>query len=227
WVMAECTRVVRGALPDADRGRVGRLGRRALPLVHRVVRDAVQPDLAVAPGLLGRPLDALVEVFRLARRPDVETAWRAACAARVDAHARIAVRHPLLGIDHFPVLVLVRGARGHVGMLLDHPAPLVRVEILEVEPLAVRAVGQDHRVLAVTWRTKHVGAQHEVVVDADGDGPVDAHAVAELAREVGHRRPRSRTKSNVAALTPPPSLTRITSSRLKMGSLALMVSPGK
>src|SRR5262249_56730947 len=97
-------------------------------------------------------------------------------------------------------------------MLLDHAAPLVGVEILEVQPLAVRAVGQDDRVPAVIRRAKHVGAQDEAVVHTDGHVPVDAHAVADFALEGGQCRPRSSTTSNVAALSPAASRTCITSS---------------
>src|SRR5256712_5715480 len=79
-VVAEVAVVVGGALPDADRGEVRRLLGRHLPLVHRVVGDAREADLAVAPGLPGRPLDAVVEVFRLAGRPEVEDAGGAAGA---------------------------------------------------------------------------------------------------------------------------------------------------
>src|SRR2546430_14769892 len=78
--------VVGGPPPDADRGEVRRLLGRHLPLVHRVVGDAREADLAVAPGLPGRPLDAVVEVFRLAGRPEVEDAGeigRASCRERV------------------------------------------------------------------------------------------------------------------------------------------------
>ena len=73
-------------------------------------------------------------------------------------------------------------------MLIDHAAPLIGVEILEVEPLAVRAVGQDHRLLARRERAKDVGAKDEAVVGPDRHVPVDPHAVADLAHEVGHRR---------------------------------------
>lgn len=75
-------------------------------------------------------------------------------------------------------------------------------------------------------RAKYVGAKDEAVVNADGNVPVDAQAIADLAQELGHR-PRSTTKSNVAALPPLASLTCITRSRLKIGSLALAASPGK
>ena len=65
-VVTEITVVVGRALPDADGGQVRWLECGDLPLVHRVVGDAVEPDLAGAPGLRGRPLDAMREVLRLA-----------------------------------------------------------------------------------------------------------------------------------------------------------------
>jgi hypothetical protein len=68
---------------------------------------SVQADLATAPRLLARPLDAQLHVERLARRPAVDHAGRTPRTARIDTHAGIAVRHPFLRIDQFPVLVLV------------------------------------------------------------------------------------------------------------------------
>src|SRR5262249_11296035 len=76
---------VRGPLPYADRRQVRRLERRHQPLVHGVVRDAVQPDLAVAPVLRGRPFDAVVQVANLPSRPRVEHSGRAPRAPAVDA----------------------------------------------------------------------------------------------------------------------------------------------
>ena len=60
-------------------------------------------------------------------------------------------------------------------MLLDHAAPLVGVEVLEVQPLAVRPVGEDDRRLAGLGRAEHVGPQDEPVVDGDRHVPVDPH----------------------------------------------------
>ena len=102
--------IVGRAFPDAQRREMRRPQRRHVPLVHGVVGNAVDADLAVAPGLRARPLDAVVEVLGLARRPHVEIAGRAAGAARIDAHDRVAVRHPFLRIDQLPVLVLVARA---------------------------------------------------------------------------------------------------------------------
>src|SRR5262249_36301419 len=70
--------VVGRAFPNAQGGKVGRPQRSHLPLIHGVVGDAVDADLAVAPRPRARPLDALIEVLRLARRPHVEIARRAA-----------------------------------------------------------------------------------------------------------------------------------------------------
>src|SRR5207244_3711469 len=71
---------VGGALPWTDRGQMRRLELGDRPLVHRVVRNTVQPDLAVAPGLGSGPLNAVVEVLRLARRKVLDIAGRAAGA---------------------------------------------------------------------------------------------------------------------------------------------------
>ena len=157
------------------------LQRRALPLVLGVVGDAVQPDLAVRPGLHAGPFDAKRQVLRFAQRPDVDDAGRAAGAAAVDAHDRVAVRHPFLGIDHLPALVLVGRAGRNVGMDFAHPVPLLLVEVREVQPLAVGAVGQDHRIPALLDRTVDVAAQHQPVVHLDRHVPVDPHAVADFA----------------------------------------------
>jgi len=184
--VTEVAIVVGGALPDADRAQVRRLERRDLPLVHRVVGDAVQSDLAGAPRLPRRPLDAVVEVLGFARRPDVEMTGGAAGAARVDPDAGVAVRHPLLRVDDLPVLIFVRGPGRDVRVMLGHPAPLIGVEILEVEPLAVRAVREDDRVLARSEWPEDVGAEDQAVVDADRGIPVDAHPVARFAGDLAH-----------------------------------------
>src|SRR6266404_5203858 len=94
-----------------------------MPLVDAVIRYAVEPDLAVRPGLHAGPFDAVVEVLGLARREMIDEAGRAAGAAGIDPHAGIVVRHPFLRIDHLPALVEIAGAGGHVGMLLRHALP--------------------------------------------------------------------------------------------------------
>ena len=53
---------VGGALPGAHRREPARRARGDVPLVHRVVGDAVQPDLAARPRLRRGPLDASREV---------------------------------------------------------------------------------------------------------------------------------------------------------------------
>src|SRR5207244_1407205 len=113
-VARELAVLIRKSFPDAQRGEMRRPQRADLPLVGGEVGNAVQSDLAIAPGLSGSPLDAVVEVACLARRPDVDDARRAAGAARIDAHADVAIGHPLLRIDQLPALVLVARAIEHL-----------------------------------------------------------------------------------------------------------------
>src|SRR5207245_5478360 len=115
--------VIGESFPDAERREMRRAQSADLPLVGGEVGDAVQPDLAARPGLRRGPLDAVVEIARLARRPDVDDAGRAARAARIDAHADIAVGHPLLWIDELPALVLVARALEHLGGCLYKARP--------------------------------------------------------------------------------------------------------
>src|SRR2546423_8783728 len=60
------------AFPGAERGEVLGLERGDLPGVHRVIRNAVDADLAVRPRLYACPLDALREVLRLTRPPELD-----------------------------------------------------------------------------------------------------------------------------------------------------------
>src|SRR5256885_16538416 len=90
------------ALPDAHRREMRRLERTDVPLVAAVLGDPVQADLAARPGLHARPLDAEVEVLRLAGGEMVDDPRRAPRAAGIDAHAGISVRDPFLVIDDFP-----------------------------------------------------------------------------------------------------------------------------
>ena len=151
------------------------------PLIDGVIGNAVHPHLAGAPALRRGPLDAMIDVLRLAHAERLEIAGRTAGAAQIDAHARIAVRHPFLRIDDFPVLVFAAGARRDVGMLRDHLLPAGRVAVLEGKPFPIRAVAENDRVASLGDRAEHVGAQHETVVHDNRQIPVDAHAVAHLA----------------------------------------------
>src|SRR5437764_9667494 len=90
--MRHVTIPVSRAFPNAHRDQVRRLERRHLPLVDRIVGDAVEPNLAVAPWLDSGPLDAVVKIFSLARREMIDVTRRAAAASRIDAHANVAIR---------------------------------------------------------------------------------------------------------------------------------------
>ncbi len=172
---------VRRAFPDAHRCQVRWLPAGNLPLVDPVIADAVQPDPAVAPVLRSGPLDAVVEVLRLARAEMVHITRRPPATTAVDAHARVAVRHPFLRIDHLPVLVAVARSGGHVRMLLNHAVPGARIAVLEQQTFGIGPVGEQHRMPPFDHRAKHVGAQLEAIIHLDDDVPIDAHTVAYFA----------------------------------------------
>src|SRR5215468_11756998 len=228
-VMGHVAVPVGGAFPDAHGGQVRRLQRRHMPLVDAVIGNAVEPDLAVRPGLHAGPLDAVVEILGLARREMIDEAGRATAAAGVDAHAGIVVRYPFLGIDHLPALVEVARAGGDVGMPFSHALPRARIAVLEREALGIGTVAQDHRIAAVLHRAKDVGAQHQTVVHLDRDVPVDAHAVAHLAAMLeGLALPCSRARlldrshsrppvlSSPSAVTPAMTMERFSCRRYTM-----------
>src|SRR5258708_6040316 len=95
------------AFPDAHGLQMGRLQRSHMPLVDGIVGDAVEAHITVAPSLDAGPFDALIKVAGLASRKVIDIPGRSSGAARVDTYADIPVRHPFLGIDHFPILISV------------------------------------------------------------------------------------------------------------------------
>ena len=197
------------AFPDAHGGKMWRLQRSDVPLVDCVVGDSVEADLAVAPGLCCGPFDAVVEVLGLARRKMIDEPRRASAPARIEAHAGVVVRHPLLRVDHFPILVVVAGMGGHIGMPRGHAIPGARIAVLEGETLAIGAVAQDDRIAAFLDRPKNVAAQDDPVVHGHRRVPGDAHPIAHLgaSRLAGNTftpSPRLRTVPRVHE----PSLTR-------------------
>ena len=180
-VPAQLPVVVRSPLPRADRPQMGRVHGRHLPLLRGIVGDPVEADLAVAPGLDGRPFDAVVVVLCLPRRIQIEISGRPAAAAGVHAHAHVPVGHPLLRVHGLPALVAVRRTGRHIGMLLGHHPPLVDITVLEGQPLAVGPVGQDHRVSPLLYRPIDIGTQHETVIHRYRHVPVDPHPLLNLA----------------------------------------------
>src|SRR5918993_5707938 len=137
---------VGSALPDAHRSKGRRLKGGNLPLIDAIVRDAVETDLAVTPGLCGGPLDALIEISCLTGGEMIDVAGRAPAAAGVDAHDRIACRNPFFRIDDLPVLVFVRRTGGDIGVIRGHLVPGARIAVLEGEPLGIGAKGHDNRI---------------------------------------------------------------------------------
>src|SRR5262249_18465818 len=146
-----------------------------------VVGDAAQADLAVRPRLPAGPFDAIEQVLGLARRPVLDVAGRTTAAARIDAQADIAVRHPLLGVADLPTLVFVGRARGYARVLLLHALPGGLIAVLEVQPLAIGAATEDDGVAPLAVRPEHVAAQHQPVVHRDRHGPIDPRPIANFA----------------------------------------------
>jgi hypothetical protein len=71
------------------------LGGEELRAAH--VGDAAHADVAVAPGLLGNPLDGVVEVLLLLIAEEVVVALGIVAAADVHDDVRVTARHPELG----------------------------------------------------------------------------------------------------------------------------------
>jgi hypothetical protein len=80
-MVAQVTVHVGRTFPGANGGQMRRLQSSSLPLVHGVVRDAVQADLAVGPVLHAGPFNAIVKVHSFLGTPQLHETWRHACAA--------------------------------------------------------------------------------------------------------------------------------------------------
>ena len=185
-VACRITEVVDPAFPHADGGEMRRLRRRGAPLTGAKIGNAIESDLARAPRLHRGPFDALMKVVVLAFVVVLQITGRAAGAARIDAHQRVAVGYPFLRIGDFPVLVFVGRAGNCIGVFLAHDFPGGFVTVLEGQPFAVGAVAHDRRILAIANRAEDVGAQYEAVVHCDRHIPVDLHAVANFAFVIAH-----------------------------------------
>jgi hypothetical protein len=139
-VMRHVPVAVGGTLPDTHRGQMWRLAGGGVPLVDRVVGDAVETHETGAPRLSPCPLDARHHVVGLSRGEDVQVAGGSTGAPGVDTDHDIAVGNPLLRVDDFPVLVDVARPGGDVWVLARHDPPLVRVSVLERQALGVGPV---------------------------------------------------------------------------------------
>jgi hypothetical protein len=92
-------------------------------------------------------------------------------------------------LEGFTVMPVARVLRGPAGELsfdrgfvrLEH-LPLTAPDfILKRQPFAIGRDTQDHRVLPVIIRAKHVTTQGQSIADLDGDIPVDPNAFVEFA----------------------------------------------
>ena len=112
---------------DDDRVEVRRLERGAEQRGDGAVAVAVQRDMAVAPRLLGDPLDDVVDVLLLAQAQQAQRAAALAAPAHVGVHARVAVvdvlgrgRAPVrLHVDHGRIAPLAVAGQVHVADEVD------------------------------------------------------------------------------------------------------------
>src|SRR5262249_13916 len=73
----------------------------------------------------------------------IDEARRTSAAAGIDAHAGIAVWYPFLGIDDFPILILVARSGGNVGMLAGHALPRAWIAVLKRQAFGICAAPQN------------------------------------------------------------------------------------
>ena len=169
---------IRGPLPGDHGGEMRRLQGSHMPLIDRIIGDSQQADLAVAPGLGARPLDAEVKIAGLSRGEWVDISSRPAATAGIDSHTDVPIRHPFLRIGRLPILVLVGRTFGHIRVLGRHPPPLIGVPFLEGEAFCIGAVAQDHGILAFLRRTVNIRPKHQAIIHRDRNIPVYSHPVS-------------------------------------------------
>ena len=72
------------------------------PLIDGEIGNAVEADIAVAPGLRRRPFDRVIKIDRLRERPGLALAWHLPLP-RPSMRTLAYPRHPPLRIDGLPV----------------------------------------------------------------------------------------------------------------------------
>jgi hypothetical protein len=156
-VVTEVTVEVRRAFPNTDSGEMGGLELGDLPLIHTVIRDSVEPNLAITPWLNAGPLYAIVEILGLLWAPERHISRGGTSTPGVDTNTDIALWHPFFRINHLPVLILIARVGGHIRILLCHTVPGCLVSLLKGEALAVGAITHDDRILSRLDGPKDIG----------------------------------------------------------------------
>src|SRR5450759_5538183 len=159
--------IVAGALPGADSREVRWLQSGDVPLIGGEVGNPVHADLAVAPRLRSGPLDAPVNVVRLAHGFWIEESGRSARAACVNAQANVAVRYPFLRIHYLEGGVFGAGALGYLWKDRRESVPGRLPAFLKGEPFPIWPVAQYDGISAVAERAENVSTQNGAVVHFD------------------------------------------------------------
>jgi hypothetical protein len=106
------------------------------------------------------------------------------------------MRHPLFRVDDFPVLVLVGGSGCNIRMFFSHDVPSRAVTLLERQALAVRAMTQNHRILARFDGPIYIGIKATAISGSDRYIPIHMHAIESFGfLDVGHTGLLDRPKS--------------------------------
>lgn len=161
-----------------------RLQRRDLPLIDGHVGDAEQAHLAVRPGLTGGPFNRIVEVPRLARRPQIEIARRITRAAHVERDDGVAVSHPSLRIGVLPAHEATGRLHGDVRVCLQQLSPARRIGALKRCILAVRPLRHHDRIGSGLPGTKNIGVDNVTVAQGHGDILVVNHRRSAFQRDL-------------------------------------------
>ena len=155
------------ALPRGDAGQMRRLLRGDVPLADGERGGTGHGDFAVAPRLLGRPLDEVVAVLTVLDAELVVIALGVADAADVDVDDGVAVVAPVRGVDRLELGHRRNGALGNAGREADVLARAVLVGALAV--IGPRQDGGRLLVGAAGLGAEDVAVQLDSVAHLDRD----------------------------------------------------------
>src|SRR5687768_3311789 len=104
-------------------------------------------------------------------------------------------------------------------MLVREALPGVRIALLKRQSLSVRAVAENCWKTSFSRRTEHICSQHQAIVGADADVPVDPHAVSNLIRSLEHLFPCDPCGRLNSSSFLPPLPSRASTSQTHCGSI--------
>ena len=165
WLYRSSPKISQGAMHL----RLRRLLGGGVELHRREVADAGETYIAVAPGLLGQPLDHVVAVLALvAREHAFVDALGMADAAQVGDHVHVAALRVVAGVAAFD------------RSLEDRLAERLRRRVEHLGVFAVRRLSQQDRELARNIGAIDVHREFDAVARRDEHVPIDGHPTKRL-----------------------------------------------